>query len=427
MSVWQDPMISDILDLVSIQSFTDDLDGIKKCQEKVAEVAERFGFEWRIAGKGRVVVVTPKGCSEKPKLGIITHIDTVPFDPKEWKYSPLGEIVDGRMYGRGVIDDKAAVIHSLYAMHELEGRIEPSWQLIIGSSEEGEWVDMAEYLKENPVLPEFSFTADGDGIQNGCRGTLNISLKFFRVRTLRHFKMFEVVNPVWNTTPMCVKMRTQNGEYREYKGEGKHSSLEGIKIADNAIYKAYIDNKWYFQREFPYFGKFMELLNKDSSGKYLFLSDYRIKDDTIPGTNVIPVDVKMSGDVLSLSLNVRLGPGVKNYDVHNAVRAMKYEYKCKVSVYESILGGYVPKDSDEIKLMLECYKDVLGIETECTFARGTGYNAAFPNCTIFGPRFAIDHDEEDFCHQVDESRSLEDIRKFHEMLKVFIGRYLKKK
>ena len=37
------------------------------------------------------------------------HVDTVPFEPEEWTYDPLGERVAGRIYGRGATDMKGAV------------------------------------------------------------------------------------------------------------------------------------------------------------------------------------------------------------------------------------------------------------------------------------------------------------------------------
>lgn len=37
------------------------------------------------------------------------HLDTVPFDPEEWSYDPLGELADDRLYGRGATDMKGAI------------------------------------------------------------------------------------------------------------------------------------------------------------------------------------------------------------------------------------------------------------------------------------------------------------------------------
>lgn len=49
------------------------------------------------------------------------HIDTVPVDePGAWTHDPFGgEIVDGRLYGRGAWDDKAGVVESLLVAHAL--------------------------------------------------------------------------------------------------------------------------------------------------------------------------------------------------------------------------------------------------------------------------------------------------------------------
>jgi succinyl-diaminopimelate desuccinylase len=44
------------------------------------------------------------------------HLDTVPFDADEWAHDPLGERVDGRVYGRGATDMKGAVASMLFTI-----------------------------------------------------------------------------------------------------------------------------------------------------------------------------------------------------------------------------------------------------------------------------------------------------------------------
>ncbi|NBU99571.1 MAG: M20/M25/M40 family metallo-hydrolase, partial [Spirochaetia bacterium] len=61
--------------------------------------------------------------SSNPKKGIIlaNHLDTVEFDPKEWKFSPTsGSINDGRIYGRGAIDMKGMAVMELMAFLEIK-------------------------------------------------------------------------------------------------------------------------------------------------------------------------------------------------------------------------------------------------------------------------------------------------------------------
>ena len=52
----------------------------------------------------------------KEIVGIIGHLDVVPADGN-WTYPPFtATINDGKIFGRGAIDDKGPVIASLYAM-----------------------------------------------------------------------------------------------------------------------------------------------------------------------------------------------------------------------------------------------------------------------------------------------------------------------
>lgn len=51
------------------------------------------------------------------------HLDTVPFDEREWTYDPLGERVDDRIYGRGATDMKgplAAMVHAATSIVETD-------------------------------------------------------------------------------------------------------------------------------------------------------------------------------------------------------------------------------------------------------------------------------------------------------------------
>ena len=73
--------------------------------------------------------------------------------------------------------------------------------------------------------------------------------------------------------------------------------------------------------------------------------------------------------------------------------------------------------------MLEAYEQVMGKSTISTIAMGVGYNAALPNCAIFGPRYSLGDDEEDTCHSADENRKVEDLFKFLEILEAFIGKF----
>lgn len=56
-----------------------------------------------------------KDSTLKPYL-LAAHFDTVPVNQEEWKYYPFGELIDGYIYARGTLDDKASMIAQLEAV-----------------------------------------------------------------------------------------------------------------------------------------------------------------------------------------------------------------------------------------------------------------------------------------------------------------------
>lgn len=419
----QNAIINDILKIVSIQSFTG-TDGVKKCQSEIVKIANSLGFNTSILGKGKVLVVNPKNNSTVPELGIVTHLDTVPFTSSEWHFNPLGEISNGRIYGRGVLDDKAAIVLSLYAFYLLESRIPPTWQIIIGSSEEGEWVDMEAYLEEGHKLPKFSVTLDGDGVQNGCKGYLDLLVKFPREKHAQEFLELSVPNGKENIVPEKA-IANFRGKSIEAFGKAAHSSIPEtgenalINLAKNIYHK-------YYPKEFSGFFKMMDALSKTSNAISI---GFKEKPQFLNGQNVgyttaCPTMCSLGKDGLSVNLNFRLCPGTSSEDVWIAMQNISSVYDCTCYIKRLEYPVYVPQTTKGITCMLEAYKEVLGVETTSMIANGIGYNATLPNCAIFGPRFAITDDEPDTCHAADENRSIEDLFKFFDMLVLFCEKYL---
>ena len=96
-------------------------------------------------------------------LGIIGHLDVVP-EGTGWTFPPFsGTISDGKIFGRGAIDDKGPVVSSLYAMkavmdnYKLNKRV----RLIIGLNEENDW-KCIDYYKSHEEAPTVSFSPDAD-------------------------------------------------------------------------------------------------------------------------------------------------------------------------------------------------------------------------------------------------------------------------
>ena len=137
--------------------------GCAQALDYALELCRRLGFEtklcenhrcgWAQIGAGETVV------------GILAHLDVVPAG-SGWSH-PAYDLTEenGRLYGRGVSDDKGPTIACIYAMNDILDAgisLKRRVRIIFGQSEEsGDWDDMA-YYREHEELPVFGFTPDAD-------------------------------------------------------------------------------------------------------------------------------------------------------------------------------------------------------------------------------------------------------------------------
>ena len=125
------------------------------------QICEGFGFTTRNFDG---YVGTASYTDGEPELGILAHLDVVP-EGTGWTGEPYkARIADGKLYGRGAIDDKGpavAVMYAMKALKELNIPLKKGFKLILGTDEENGSADLEYYFtKENP--PKYSFTPDGN-------------------------------------------------------------------------------------------------------------------------------------------------------------------------------------------------------------------------------------------------------------------------
>ena len=98
-------------------------------------------------------------------LGILCHLDVVPAGKKDWRSPPFSLYISGgKMYGRGVIDNKGPAVAVLYAMRAIKESGMPITQnvrFIVGTDEESGSSDIA-YYKNKEALPPRVFTPDAE-------------------------------------------------------------------------------------------------------------------------------------------------------------------------------------------------------------------------------------------------------------------------
>ena len=130
--------------------------------EKALEIARNLGFEkvWHTDGYAGVIEY---GEGEET-LGILAHLDVVP-EGQGWTYPPYGaEIHDGKMYGRGTVDDKGPAVSAMYALAAVKNsglKMKRKVRIILGTDEEIGSLGVEHYLKKEGA-PTMAFTPDAE-------------------------------------------------------------------------------------------------------------------------------------------------------------------------------------------------------------------------------------------------------------------------
>lgn len=162
---------ADLARLVKIPSVSGEKDGKypfgRECGNVLDEflkIAEERGFTAKnydyYAGSADLF---PEGEAE---LGILAHLDVVPVTEKNWTAPPF-EMTEkeGKLYGRGVEDDKGPLLAAMWAMKAVKEcgiNLKGNVRLIAGCSEEtGSELDIEEYCRREK-MPCKVFTPDAE-------------------------------------------------------------------------------------------------------------------------------------------------------------------------------------------------------------------------------------------------------------------------
>ena len=129
--------------------------GLKECSQLVKEMLEKRGFSAEImATEGAPVVFAERKGKVDKTILIYNHYDVQPPEPLElWDSPPFEpEIRDGKMYGRGVSDDKGHLTSRLHAIDAIlaeEGELPCNIKFIIEGEEETASVHLHEFISKN--------------------------------------------------------------------------------------------------------------------------------------------------------------------------------------------------------------------------------------------------------------------------------------
>ena len=114
-------------------------------------------------------------------VGILGHMDVVPCGDG-WVCDPFcPEVNDGKLYGRGVLDNKgpmAVCLHALKILKDMGVPLKKKVRLIIGANEETDWKCMDYYFNTKKVAPpQISFTGRRIPVDSRGEGRVPVSAR----------------------------------------------------------------------------------------------------------------------------------------------------------------------------------------------------------------------------------------------------------
>ena len=132
--------------------------GMKECAALVGEMLKARGFDVRIMDtQGAPVVYGERKGSSDRTLLIYNHYDVQPPEPLElWETPPFEpSLRNGKLYGRGVSDDKGHIVsrlHAIDALLDAGGELPCTIKFIIEGEEETASVNLYKFVVDNQAL-----------------------------------------------------------------------------------------------------------------------------------------------------------------------------------------------------------------------------------------------------------------------------------
>jgi len=438
----KDELISELQQLIQIESVLDETTanddapfgmGPLKALKWMLNKGENYGFQTKNIDNMAGHIEMGEG---DDLLGVLCHVDVVPAS-NGWTYPPFkGEVVDGKLYGRGAIDDKGPTMAAWFAMKMIKDaniKLNKRVRMIIGSDEESGFRCVNRYF-EKEEMPTYGFAPDADyPLINAEKGisTLEFTLvnHMQESEQLISFKAGKRTNMVPDFAEAVVEnvdiQFTQNFENFIEKNK-----LEGTIIKDDTQYIITMKGKSAHAMEpekgknaAVLLGKFLvDHVNTGSGKEFIAFIVHAFENDHYGNALKLDFEDTMSG-------KTTLNPGIVTFDrtrggsIQVSMRySVSYPFDEKITTAQLALSSspftldilsnskphYVSEDDDLVQTLLHVYRKYTGDTTGPLSTGGGTYARTMKKGVAFGMLFP---GEPDVAHQTDEYVVIENLIK----------------
>ena len=339
-------------------------------------------------------------------IGIVCHLDVVPAG-EGWESDPFTlTIKDGALYGRGIIDDKGPAAISFFAMKELieeKKDIGCRIRLILGTDEE-RTCSCVEHYDTNCEIPDFAITPDAEfPVIYAEKGILHI--KVFDTRPALSGFTAAGGNAANMVAPKAKAV--YNGKEYACTGKMAHASKPDLGINAIDMLPDTLTEGGFDITAVP----LLQFVKAFDPSAVCFLEDDSGKMTTNSGL------LKIDENEQSLIIDIRYPVTASLDDIIKNIKSQAQSLGLDVEIDSQMDPIYKDKDSDEIKLLTDVWKDHMseftGYRPEYSemygapLAIGGGtYARHMRNTTAFGIQAPW---HEDQCHQANEHMAISDM------------------
>jgi succinyl-diaminopimelate desuccinylase len=415
---------------------------MRECLDRVLEICEDMGFTTKnidgYAGHAE--------CGEGEEIiGILVHLDVVPAG-SGWSVDPYGgQVIDGKLFGRGAIDDKgpaAAAMYALKAVKDSGEKFNKRVRIIFGCDEEsGRWDCMKNYF-QSEEMPSCGFSPDADfPIINSEMGItiFNLSKEFTQPEpsTLTGIKINYIKggnrpNMVPDYSECELEMKSdfveilnekvqymkekQNADIRlelngakyiaKSYGISAHGSTpdKGVNAVSQLI--SFLVKLPLHEDERSNFVRFMDSsIGMETDGTSFGLA----MSDDVSGKLVFNLGVfELNEKAATATINVRYPVTKTRDDVYDKIDKKSVESEIEYNEVTGKAPLYVPADNPLVQALSAVYKRTTGGEATLISIGGGTYARAIKNAVAFGPLFP---GQLELAHQKDEYIGVDELIK----------------
>lgn len=378
-------------------------------------------------------------------LGILSHLDVVPFG-EGWHFSPLGEAVGNKIYGRGSLDDKGPTIAALFALAAVKRSDLPlarPVRMIIGGNEESGSRCIQKYAEENPA-PAFGFSPDANfpiifaekgichfmadlqaapgKLQSISAGTVINAVPGKAEAVLRGIDINEAKNLLQTALPketergMLETDALSDGQIKLIcTGKAAHGSMpekgeNAVWLLLNALAALPLD-----EAEMAAVQSIRLLFGSDHLGDGCGIAC----SDEVSGSLTLNLGtLNMQNGAWRLGLDMRYPVSAAFAEIWSRLCDNAKANGLTLTVKEHKEPLYVPQDAKPAAELLALYREYEPNAEALAIGGGT-YCRAFANFVAFGP---LRPDSADLMHQADEYITEEDMRFLLEIYTLAIWR-----